>query len=124
MSTLNRYHKIWFYFHSGRKLLNLRLESVLKEYLIVPAYLNFRNDLNVVLNFSVNIIRFTHQSLHTEIFSIQYAETLSPRKNHQQISFFENDSSSGARTQDYTIPMRPRYPLHHVALNKTPIPKE
>ena len=42
--------------------LKFKTESVLKKYLIVPAYLNFRNDLNVVLNFSVDIIRFRHQS--------------------------------------------------------------
>ena len=54
--------------------LNFKTESVLKKYLIVPAYLNFRNDLNVVLNFSVDIIRFRRQKLHTEIFSIQYTE--------------------------------------------------
>ena len=34
--------------------LKFKTESVLKKYLIVPAYLNCRNDLNVVLNFSVS----------------------------------------------------------------------
>jgi hypothetical protein len=47
--------------------LKFKTEFVLKKYLIVPAYLNFRNDLNGVLNFSVDIIRFRHQSLHTEM---------------------------------------------------------
>ena len=51
--------------------LKFKTESVLKKYLIVPAYLNFRNDLNLVLNFSVDIIRFRPKKLHTEIFSKQ-----------------------------------------------------
>ena len=64
--------------------LKFKTESVLKKYLIVPAYLNFRNDLNVVLNFSVDIIRFRRQKLHTEIFSIQYTEKWK-LKNQAQI---------------------------------------
>ena len=70
--------------NSGRKILELKTESVLKKYLIVPAYLNCRNDLNVVLNFSVDIIRFRRQKLHTEIFSIQYTEKWK-LKNQAQI---------------------------------------
>ena len=56
----------YFILYSQRtESLKFKTESVLKKYLIVPAYLNFRNDLNVVLNFSVDIIRFRRQKLHT-----------------------------------------------------------
>jgi hypothetical protein len=50
----------WRYLLQAQRTENLKFktESVLKKYFIVPAYLNFRNDLNVVLNFSVDIIRF------------------------------------------------------------------
>ena len=68
--------------------LKFKTESVLKKYLIVPAYLNCRNDLNVVLNFSVDIIRFRRQKLHTEIFSIQYTEKWK-LKNQAQIIFMK-----------------------------------
>jgi hypothetical protein len=54
------------------KTLKFKTEIVLKKYLIAPVYLNFRNDLNVVLNFSVDTVRLRHQSGNTEIFSIQH----------------------------------------------------
>ena len=101
--------------------LNFKTESVLKKYLIVPAYLNFRNDLNVVLNFSVDIIRFRRQKLHTEIFSIQYTEKWK-LKNQAQIKK-KNIGTSRARTQHHIVSTLTLYPLHHTDLHVIPIRK-